>query len=83
MGHQMGESKSWSCARVFELCIVDEIKKGVFIFLRLFIGDSDMPLKILSFLISSFVDVCGMGGVRTWLNFAGPYSCRFCRTWRA
>jgi len=30
MGHQMGESESGLRARVFELYIVDEIKKGVF-----------------------------------------------------
>jgi hypothetical protein len=41
----MGESVSgpWTC--VFDLYIVDEIEKGVFMFLRLFIDVSVMLLK--------------------------------------
>jgi len=46
--HWMGESGSGSCTCMFDLYIIDEIKKGVFMFLRLFIDDSVMPLKKLN-----------------------------------
>ena len=44
----MEESESGSCACVFESLIVDEIEKVVFIFLRFFVDDSVMPLKMLN-----------------------------------
>jgi hypothetical protein len=44
----MGENGTGSCACVFDLYVVDEIKQGVFIFLRLFIDDSVVPLKKLN-----------------------------------
>jgi hypothetical protein len=45
----MGESGTGSCACMFDLYIIDEIKwGGGFIFLRLFIDDSVVPLKKLS-----------------------------------
>lgn len=46
--HWMGESGTGSCARVFDLYIMDEIKQGGFMFLRLFIDDSVVPLKKLN-----------------------------------
>jgi hypothetical protein len=42
------ESESELCTRVFELHITDESKKGVLIFLRLFIDDSVTPLEKLN-----------------------------------
>jgi len=44
----MGESGSGSCACVFDLHIIEEIKNGVFMFFRLFIDDSVVPLKKLN-----------------------------------
>ena len=44
MGHQMGESESGLCARVFELYIVDEIKREFFINILYF----DIGLNFLS-----------------------------------
>jgi len=43
--HWMGESVSGLRTCVFDLCIVGEIKKGVFTFLRLFIDISVMLLE--------------------------------------
>jgi hypothetical protein len=77
MGHQMGESESRSCARVFELYIVDEIKKGVFIFLRLFIGDRDMPLKKLKLSYKFIRRHMWTGWSKDMVTSTGPYSCIF------
>jgi hypothetical protein len=38
--HWMGESVSGPWTGVFDLCIIDEIEQGVFMFLRLFIDVS-------------------------------------------
>ena len=77
MGHQMGESGSGPSARVFELFIVDEIKKGVFIFLRLFIGDSDMPLKKFNFSNEFIRRRLWCGWSMDMVTFTGSYSCIF------
>jgi hypothetical protein len=58
----MGEGKSQSCVCILELFIVDEIKKGVFVFLGLLIDDSAMSLKkaeYKSVLMNTFIDFCG------------------------
>ena len=51
--HQIreGESRSWVC--VLELYIVDKVKKGVFIFLRLFIDGSAMSLTKMNIEVSN------------------------------
>jgi hypothetical protein len=44
----MGESGTGSCTGMFDLYIADEIKKGFFMFLILFINNSVVPLKKLN-----------------------------------
>jgi hypothetical protein len=77
MGHQMGEIESGSRESVFEMYIVDELKKGIFIFLRLLIDDSDMPLRKLKlyneFILRSFWTGCS----EDMVTYTGLYSCTF------
>jgi len=65
---QIREGESGSCICMLELYIVDKIKKGISIFLRLFIDDSAVSLTKLNIEVSNeFIhQLLCTGWVRTW-----------------
>jgi hypothetical protein len=73
----MGESENGLRARVFELYIVDEIKKGVLKFLRLFIDDGDIPSKMCKFSNEFIRRRFWTGWSKGIVKFTGLYSCMF------
>ena len=83
IGHQMGERESGSCACVFKVYIVDELQKGIFIFLRVLIDDSDVPFKKLKFQNEFIPRSFWTGRSKVMVTYTGPYSRMFQRKWSA